>query len=502
MVNSENTTTKEVRPNSSNNSIFSRIRNNFNGNQADPTYLVNPSRRSFLRGAAGVAATFALGSAASPHTGQPDNPNEAATTAPAQTVEPPVAAGETVEPEKSVTPLILDIFNAPAFFDKVIAEQSQTTGVDAQTVLNKFGVTEDWTFFDFKNATPENEAESTILLLTALKSHYASHGENVDAVRAHTARFLNTPDVQAKHGSIEEAFGFDSIETDELGNPTLWLRVSPEIFDQLLAQSNQSVVNMSIQLGKVGIKYELYKQVRMNPDIEYPTKSQRRIGDNVAATYFDGENNQISKEEYDELERLASEKKVVLGENPTDRDLLMQDGYIKERAYDNLKLMVELATKYPDKILVVAAGNPGATVATFPDLREARAKLDEEGLWPPNLFTVGYVDEGQDGYQGPAEYGADFYVWYKDIQLISDEDPASSYATPMVTEIVRHLQSLGLRDPKDIRKALTGMSIDINTPDHKTYIKGNDSRPYYMIDFGKVKRAFQIPIEPDELRVE
>lgn len=466
-------------------SIFSKIKNRFGGKDSENNKIPNPSRRTFLRGVAGIGAAMVLNSVvASEGQNPPTNDESVQSQTPISEIP---ATEEIAEQEKNSVPLILDIFNAQSFYDKIIQEKYSNNGVDVEGIVEKFGITESWSLNDFKAVLPENKEESAILLLIALRNHYAPHGKDVDAARTNTSRFLNTPEVQAIHTGIEEMSALDSVEMDEFGNPTVWLRANPEVIDQLLAQSDETVVNMSFQMGKVGIKYKLYTEIKANPDVKYPNKRERKVGDNITITYFDGDNNEISKEKYDELLLQASEKKVVLAEDPSDRDLLIQDGYIKERAYDNLKLMAELAAKHPDKILMVAAGNP---TDGLPDLRDARAKLSEEGLWPSNLFTIGFVVE-QQGYMAPVEHGADFYVWYKDINLITDKNSASSYATPMVTEVVRHLHSLGLTEPEDIREALVSMSTDINTPEHKTYIEGNSDQPYLMIDFGKVKREFQ-----------
>ncbi|MEX0895680.1 MAG: hypothetical protein WDZ94_01930 [Patescibacteria group bacterium] len=471
-------------------SLFSKIGSYLSGRMEDSDYLADPTKRNFLRTAAVLGTTAFLGkSIAAERLSSPVQPIQSPNQVEA-------VQSEEVEHKPSI-PLIIDTFDDGKFYDDVIAAQAAARGIDAQSILDKFGITPDTTYSEIKEIQPTTPDERVILLLSSLKTVYGTHGEDVSKVRELTAQFLGETDSQVEHASQNNPITFDSLEFDEVGNPILWLVSSIEDVDQVVRQSQAPVINMSFQIGKVGMKYKLFKQVLVNPDMKPPDKSSRSVSDGpVTIIYRDAERNIISAEEYEKLLSLALEKEIVMTEVESERDLVPQDGYLKERAYQNLGNLADLASKYPDKIFVAAAGNPvNENPNDFPDLREAKEKLMQENRWPPNVFTVGYVVQYQDMLV-PTQYGADFYVFHEDIDRIGKQTSASSYATPMVTEIVRRLQNQGITNPNDIRTALTQFSENINAP-NGFYARGEQEQPFYMIDFSKVKNAFS-PKNADE----
>lgn len=458
--------------------LIDRLRSYFVGKDT------SKSRRRFLQGAAGVAATVALGgSFASTELRQ----------LPAE--EPQTSTQEKKEVEQPIQPLIIDTFNGDAFFDKIIREELLPRGIDVQAILDKYGLNDASEVQDFAKVLPENDKEVIALLIMAGKAHQNEHGQRVSSVWEKTAQYLGTSKPEFQEADNTDTSGFVSFEKDELGNHTFLTQPNFDYYDTILSQSDQSLVNISSELGKVGLTLKLYRSVKTHPEIRLPGTVQ--IGDTIH--YRDYSGNDITKEQYDEIERLAAETKIELAENPVDRSIVYRDGYVGEQAYENLKPMVELAKKHPDKIIMAAAGNR-FQLFDIPDLREARKRLEAEGGWPQNLFLIGYINEEQ-GFLAPAEYGADFYIKESDTINLIDEKISSSFTTPMVTEIVRRLMMQGIKDPTEIRQALTDLSVNINSPDYPIYMHDKGDDPYYMIDLDKVKRAYN-PINTGEVKAE
>mgnify|MGYP005860143645 CR=1 FL=1 len=85
-----------------------------------------------------------------------------------------------------------------------------------------------------------------------------------------------------------------------------------------------------------------------------------------------------------------TEMEVVMFD-PKDRDVRFLDGYAGDKTYRNLQKLTEVARKHPEKMFVAAGGNPTYLQdLKIPDIREVRAELERQGLWPENLIIVGF----------------------------------------------------------------------------------------------------------------
>ena len=134
-------------------------------------------------------------------------------------------------------------------------------------------------------------------------------------------------------------------------------------------------------------------------------------------------------------------------------------------------------------MFVAAGGNPTYLKGLkIPDIRDARAKLEEQGLWPENLIIVGFQAR-ESGFVGQASYGADIYVADKDLEELGFSG-ASSYATPVVTEITRRVVYAGSKTHKQAREGLMAL-----TQAAETY-EGSEKVYYPLLDLGKVKNSF------------
>jgi hypothetical protein len=117
----------------------------------------------------------------------------------------------------------------------------------------------------------------------------------------------------------------------------------------------------------------------------------------------------------------------------------------------------------------------------MPDIREARAQLEKEGLWPGNLIIVGF-QASKFGFVGQASYGADIYVADKDLEELGFSG-ASSYATPVVTEIIRRLVNKGLKTHEQIREGLMALTQMVE------FWEGSKKNQYPLLDLEKAKNT-------------
>lgn len=174
-----------------------------------------------------------------------------------------------------------------------------------------------------------------------------------------------------------------------------------------------------------------------------------------------------------------NETEVVL-KKPSDRDVVFLDGYAGEKTYDNLRKLAQIVRKHPEKIFITAGGNPTyLNGLRIPDIREARSMLEKQGLWPDNLLVVGFQAR-ESGFVGQASYGADVYVSDEDLEKLGFSG-ASSYATPVVSEITRQLISKGVNIPVKVKEALTQMTRTAES------WEGSEKTEYRIIDLEKAK---------------
>ena len=134
-------------------------------------------------------------------------------------------------------------------------------------------------------------------------------------------------------------------------------------------------------------------------------------------------------------------------EPPGERSISLIDGYIGDSVYTNLKAMAQIATNHPEKIFVMAGGNPSwleEEGLVFPDIREARRRLENNQEWPENAIVAGLQVMDSD-FTGFSPLGADYYVSYTDI-IYFGFPQAVTFATAMGSGMVNEARRLGLHD--------------------------------------------------------
>lgn len=381
-------------------------------------------------------------------------------------------------PEKELKPSVFvpDVFDLEEFRNNVIKQFPE--GFSETQELQEMGVSDSESMAGLQNAVPKDENQTRLFMLKALEFQYKDHGKNVIEVMRQTADFLKPGQkfTDPSQTSIATAVQLEEIQTDALGNPTARLTLSEKIFDGMISQTDASVINMSFELGSNSITYTLYEQKSKYPEIEFPSKSTI----NGITTYRDHEGNYITEEVYNEISAKKRESEVVQIE-PHYRDIDYVDGYYGESTYDNLLKLAQIAKKYPEKMFVAAGGNPTLLNGRrWPDIREARAKLEAEGLWKDNIIIVGFL--GMDsGVEGLASYGADVYVSHEDLERFGFSQ-ASSYATPVITEVIRQLIVKGLNTHKKVRAGLMQMT-EINTD--------SEIKEYKLLNLDNAKKVLQ-----------
>ena len=129
---------------------------------------------------------------------------------------------------------------------------------------------------------------------------------------------------------------------------------------------------------------------------------------------------------------------------------------------------------------MAAGGNPFYLDGIqYPDIREARKAISEKGLWPSNLIVVGF-EANESGQKVPASLGADIYVSLEDLKSLGFSG-ASSYATPVITEIIRQIEKVCKVDESGKKILFERMALDKEITDGITTIE------YKLLDLPAVK---------------
>ena len=279
----------------------------------------------------------------------------------------PTPTAESVEALKdSEGGLTIDFFNVD-YFDTLIETYLRTKGSSLEELKKELGFDDNFSEEDLRATNPENEEQETFVLMMFLKERYRKHGEVVVGIEKKVSDMLGVPaDLyhESEKQDVTPAMSMGTLTNDMVGNPTLGLSLSEEYVAERIVQSPARDICMSLELGDFSITYEMYKEEIAYPDIAMQPPLKRGLKElddsgyeNIVDHYYDGKNNKITKEEYEDLERKSKEKKSVLLE-PKDRRFIINDGYYPEKAYSNLSRMVELAKKFPDKIFMLQEETP------------------------------------------------------------------------------------------------------------------------------------------------
>ncbi len=402
---------------------------------------IDPEKRKFLKWLGGGATAAAVGSLI------PHSPARAEAPQPTST---PESAEVLKNPEGG---LVLDFFDVD-YIDTLIDSHLKAKGSSFEQLKEEIGLEGDFTLESLKALNPANEEQETFVLMMMLKERYREHGKMVGEIEKKVSDLLGIPDSlyeESEKQDVTPALEMRQFSKDTIGNPTLDLFLSDEYIEKHIAESDARDIGMSLEMGDFSITYEMYKEemaypeLAMNPPDIRPVQEKNENGEPEMVDHYYHNNQEIEKDEYDDLMSKSKERKSVLLA-PTDRQFIINDGYYPEKAYGNLTRMAELAKKFPDKNFYVAGGNPHTQIKR-PDIREARKRIEEEnGGMPSNLRIVGV----KGNYPAPyaASLGCDTYIDERDLEKL--ELPSmSSFATPMVKKIGGILSDKGMSN-KDL----------------------------------------------------
>lgn len=386
-------------------------------------------------------------------------------------------------PETELTPSVrvLDFFDIDQAKDKYL-QNNFPSNFSEENSWQEMGVSDSSTREGLLKAVPKDENQAKLLMMALFQHRYQNHGKDVVAVMEKVSDLVS-PDqktISPTKASIASAVEFGKLEYDEIGNPIIHVTLSPDVVDKLVSETPESVVNMSFELGNFSMTYSLYDKKLKYPEMGRQGPSTITVGGKTS--YRDYQGNDITEEEYNEISRKMNETEVVLLD-PNERDVRFLDGYAGDKTYQNLQKLTEVARRHSKKMFVAAGGNPTYLKGLkIPDIREARTKLEKQELWPENLIIVGFQAR-ESGFVVQASYGADIYVADKDLEELGFSG-ASSYATPVVTEITRRLVNKGLKTHKQAREGLMALTQAAEA------WEGSEKVEYPLLDLGKVKNSF------------
>lgn len=389
---------------------------------------------------------------------------------------------QSAEKKLTSSTAILDFFNVDEIKKEYLANNFPP-GFSEEIALQEMGITDVSTKEGLIQAVPHNENQANLLILLILKLHYQNHGTKVAAMmNAAEQFFASAPKINPVESSIGTAVEIGKPGKDSLNNPVLNFIVNSESINALISDTSESLINMSFETGYGAFTYKMYGQ----PDAHWPMiqkgvvmrDSQGNILSEGPATYKDHLGNQISEGEYHSLLNKAEGSQPVLLA-PKDRDIDRVDGYFGEHTAENVVMLVKIAHKHPEKILIAAGGNPTG-LNEMPDITEIRAVLENKGLWPKNLIVAGYQITS-DFYTGPASYGADIYVSDQDLKKLGFEG-ASSFATPVVSEVIRQLIANGLTTQQEVLTTLAQITVP-----KKAWRGGTEEIEYNLLNLDLAK---------------
>jgi len=331
---------------------------------------------------------------------------------------------------------------------------------------------------DLRGIMPSNKAEAAALMLKSLQLHYGNHGEQVEKVLQQAGADFGVQSSYVR-SDMSQAIDGLSIEETDLGY-RLVLHVSPEEVIKIIRGSDADIVSMSMIVEDFTADLIIRQYAGKYPDLPLvQTRSVTVEGIEQTTFYIEEINNgeikrkNITPEEAAEIEAKSKEV-VAVDMDPSDYQIIELGDYKDpDTAYSNLKALNRVVSE-TGKIIVAAAGNPHE--GKIPDLRKAKRKLqDEEGM-SPALFTVGVEGPIYEHMHDVYALGADFYIKREDIEKKGEVNPGSSYATPIVEQMISKIISKGITDPTHIRAELAKVSLKIRIPSAEEPPQGSMSR--------------------------
>lgn len=256
-------------------------------------------------------------------------------------------------------------------------------------------------------------------------NRFGIHGESVISVmRKVWGRFgfTSTPDMYP----LQNALSAQNIELtqDELGNQEYFLSINPDQITKILQQyPDQKVVNLSWQLGKVGISMVEHERRIVKP-VDYPAYVTLPDG---RVQYYSTTHELITqtKEEFEDYERHLEEEasEIVTLLRPDPRP---KEAYSKDEVQQNLPKLFALCNAFPDKLFIAAAGNEGENL----EIMQNR---------PTNLLLVAEWN-GVDKRPQYNVLGADIYVDNEELSI----KHGGSFSIPVLTALGSIFSAEGL----------------------------------------------------------
>ena len=197
--------------------------------------------------------------------------------------------------------MVLDFFGIDKAKDEYL-QKNFPPDFSEEKLLQEMGINDPSTKEGLLVAVPKDENQTKLLIIMLFQHFYQDHGKDVVAVMESASSYLASPDqkiVSPTRGSIVDAVKFGKLEYDEIGNPTIHVTLSSDIVDRLVAETQESVVNMSFELGDFSLTYFLYDRKPKYPDIGRQGPTTITVGDQKL--YKDYEGNVITKEQYEEF---------------------------------------------------------------------------------------------------------------------------------------------------------------------------------------------------------
>jgi len=271
---------------------------------------------------------------------------------------------------------------------------------------------------------------------------------------------------------------------DEFGNKGFSLTIDHKKIIEGLKNTNQKIVNFSLQFGPVGFIYKEKEAMKLNVGFKaYPTADYKEEYVPEGTIHTGATNSEDSKRGYEntyedkdgkrvypitpeEYEKIKKQKEVdIVGKvEDLERPKIEQlPAYTKENAHEHLAKLFEICAAYPDKFFVAAAGNHGD------DLRSVTNR-------PSNLLLV-----QQDGY-GDIQ-GADMAV--NNSEVVPFSDNGSSISTAIVSSAASILADRGMK-PEEIKKKI----LELTEVENRRYKDGNDYQ-IRKLDIDKAKELLK-----------
>jgi|GEM_PF-3415947 len=254
--------------------------------------------------------------------------------------------------------------------------------------------------------------------------------------------------------SLFDAMKVLEVSRLEDGGIRMRLSLDPGIFSQMVAESNEVVVNTSAVIGEMMVDLSFTRPAPYrfstfyHPQTDEPFYYIGSLPDGMFPISVEGDLVYLNSPDGDRI-NLVSEADFIQARNEYHAAPQMEDGALQlrviepysplmgEQAKENLRGVVQAALENPSHVIVTSSGNINSF---FYDIRqELEQELISEGLeWPENLvITSEYFEDRFD----PVSDGADVMV--QDRGYLSHNTRGSSEASSITAMVVDAMLSDG-----------------------------------------------------------